>query len=151
MRAIWYFVARRDVAAAKREIRKCKDSPDCAWRYSEAFLLAYEGALTQAYRRYRVVFRHSCPEHLPVEVEEFIMGVLEEEPDKVQLHFCLGVINYFAKGDKARALQELERFLEAAPRKAFPDERRRVHLWVPTLKGELRAEARKTKKAKPND
>ncbi len=48
--ALAAFVLRRDLVAARREIAACNGSMDAAWRYSEAFLYAYEGDLQNAYR-----------------------------------------------------------------------------------------------------
>lgn len=139
LRAIWYFLAKRDTASAMREVRRSRTMLDCVWRYSKAFLLAYDGALTKALRDYRIAFRHPCPGGLPLEIEEFILRVLDKEPGKVQLHFCLGAINMFAKGDKARAMQELETFLQLTDVGCFPEERRLARSWVQTMASELSA------------
>jgi tetratricopeptide (TPR) repeat protein len=126
LRSIWHFLRHRDVVEAKREILRCKDTGDATWRFNHAFLLAYEGDMRQAVRIYRIAFRGIYPDQVPFQVEQFICWVLEEEPDKVQLHFCLGLINLFAKGDRERALRDLELFLERAPEDRFHEERERA-------------------------
>jgi len=115
-RAICAFVLRRDIAEARAEIELCKNNSDGTWRYSEAFLHAYEGDLEKAGGAYRQAFRSTIPdETVPLQSEEFIQIVLDDEPDKVQLYFCLGVINLKAKRDLASARRDLNRFLNEAP------------------------------------
>ena len=53
----------------------------------------------------------TCQDHVIAETEEFILWVLDQEPDKFQLHFCLGYINSEAKDDAILALEEYEAFL----------------------------------------
>ena len=138
LRAIWYFVSNRNVAAAKSEIRNCKTQRDGTWRFSYAFLLAYEGKMERAVRMYRSAFRSYCEERVFFEVEEFICWVLELEPDKVQLHFCLGLLNFFAKGDKARALKDFKKFLEIAPQEKFSEQIRLAESYASSIQQELR-------------
>ena len=137
LRAIWHFAANRDVPAAKREVRKCYGQKDATWRYSYAFLFAYEGDMKQAVRLYRSAFRHHCEDQVLLEVEEFICWVLEQEPAKVQLHFCLGLINLRGKGDKARALQDFERFLQVAPRAQFSTEIGLAEVYIGNIQEQL--------------
>ena len=138
LRAIWHFVTNRNVAAAKAEIRNCKSQREGTWRFSYAFLLAYEGKMDRAVRMYRSAFRSYCEERVFFEVEEFICWVLEVEPDKIQLHFCLGLLNCFAKGDKARALKDFEKFLETAPREQFIEQVRLAESYTSSIRQELR-------------
>jgi len=49
---------------------------------------------------------------VPIQTEEFIQEILEQEPSKTQLHFCLGLINFYAKEDYGAAERDLARFLE---------------------------------------
>lgn len=50
----------------------------------------------------------------PLDAEIFIGDVLEAEPDKIQLWYCLGMINYFCKGDIHSAKKDFLRFIELA-------------------------------------
>jgi tetratricopeptide (TPR) repeat protein len=123
LRAIWHFVTNRDVSAGRQELRKCKNEKDATWRYSDAFLLAYTGEVKRARKRYETAFQHYCDPAVPAQVEGFISWVIDQEPDKVQLHFCLGIINLFAKDDRESAQRDLERFLETCPQNRFLEER----------------------------
>src|SRR5438445_406003 len=57
---------------------------------------------------------------VPVQCEEFIQIALAREPDRVQLHFCLGLINYHAKSDYAVAAEDLRQFLSKLKDGHFP-------------------------------
>jgi hypothetical protein len=46
---------------------------------------------------------------------------LEAEPDKVQLHFCSGLINSRGKHDREGARRDFDKFLERVPAGAFPE------------------------------
>ena len=66
--------------------------------FSEAFLTAYEGDLEGAYRSYRRAFESPLADpNVPVECEDFIQIVLDPEPDKPRLYFCLGLLNIAAR------------------------------------------------------
>ena len=112
LRAVQHFV-KREIGKAISVIRKCKDisGGDVTWRYSYAFLLAYRNDLQQAIQQYKLAFAGSCQDHIVAETEEFMLWVLDQEPDKFQLHFCLGYINSEAKDDDILALEEYGAFL----------------------------------------
>lgn len=50
--AIYYFVEGRNILAAIREVRKCRNFRDATWRYSYAFLLAYKGEMFKAQKKF---------------------------------------------------------------------------------------------------
>ena len=89
---------------------------------------------------YKSAFTHDCPDAIPCETEEFIIRVLEKEPEKAQLHFCLGLINWHAKHDKVQAVQDFEAFLATPQATLFPDEQKLAEAYVSTLGGEIRKE-----------
>lgn len=111
-RAMCHFSLRRDVSAANLEIRKCQNVEDGTWLWSKAFLEVYSGDLMNAWKTYQLAFRAPVGENIHSQCEEFIHCVLEEEPDKGQLHFALGLINYRFKSDYVAARRDLERFLD---------------------------------------
>lgn len=125
MKALYWFVAERNIVKAKQELMKCSGINDSTWRFSEAFLLAYSGKLTEALRIYRAIMKSepSPSSSLLVEVEEFITWIVQEEPEKVQLHFCLGVINYFGKEDHKQAEVDFDAFLNTCGNGHFERER----------------------------
>lgn len=122
LRAIWFFL-QRDLTNAKREVRKCTGTKDGVWRYSMAFLDAYVGNLKLASRRYMVAFKYFIQPGILLNTEEFIAWVINEEPDKVQLYYILGLINYYKKQDKIRAMQDFQRFLDLTLSCQFEEQR----------------------------
>jgi hypothetical protein len=46
--------------------------------------------------------------------------VLEDEPDKIQLLHCTGLINFYAKQDYDGARRDFESFLAQVPDGTFP-------------------------------
>lgn len=138
LRSIWLFVVNRDVGGAKDEIEQCRTRRDVTWRYNYAFLLAYEGNLKKAFKEYKRASQGYCTEpRVLLDIEDFICWILEKEPEKVQLHFCLGLLNFFSKGDNARALQDFERFLEVTSPDQFCEERRRAEAYIQNIHGHL--------------
>jgi tetratricopeptide (TPR) repeat protein len=108
-----------------------------------AFLLAYKGSLTKALAEYkRASKRHLLNQRGLLEIEDFICWVVEKEPDKTQLHFCLGLINYFAKGDREQALHDFEKFLETTPSDQFVEQRKLAEAYIQGIIGEARAASR---------
>ena len=59
--------------------------------------------------------------------------MLQEEPEKEHLNFCLGLINYNVKRDYSAAARDFNRFLESSTVDAFP--------WAKRLAEDLRDRA----------
>lgn len=137
LRAIYHFIAERNVDAAENEVRKCRDIRDGTWRYSYAFLLAYKGEMQKARRMYRSAFVHDYSASAICEIEEFIERVISEEPGKAQLHFCLGLINWHGKEDKVQAVRDFEAFLAKPNSSDFPEEQKLARDYIQTLNGEI--------------
>jgi tetratricopeptide (TPR) repeat protein len=115
MKAICAFELRGDVAGAKQFIHRCRGQKDATWRYSMAFLLAYEGKLDQAVAEYERAFKARVDNvTVPIQSEEFIQNVLSREPDRIQLLLCLAMLNDRAKGDPAAARRDYDAFIRAA-------------------------------------
>lgn len=123
LRAIYHFLNDRNIKAAFNELKKCKDIRDGAWRYSYAFLKAYEGNLKVAAKCYKNAFKYDCAVVVPLEVEEFIVDILGQEPEKYQLYFCLGMINFIGKSDYPAAKRDFELFLNNGNPKDFKEQR----------------------------
>lgn len=137
--AVYHFVASRDIASAKRELRNAKKfkNNDHIWLLSLAFLFAYEGDMKNAIANYKKALKFEYPSFTLIEIEEFILWVLQTEPDKIQLYFCLGFINYFLKNDKIVAKKDLEVFLEKSSDKNFLEERELACNYIDELNQEL--------------
>lgn len=112
--AIWAFVNGRNIESAKNLLNSCKARfiQDSIWRFGVAFLEAYSGNLAKAEEQYNAGITLLSGHELPFEVEEFIEWVLQEEPNKYQLYYCLGIINEKAKNDLEAAKKDFLRFLE---------------------------------------
>jgi hypothetical protein len=130
-RAICAFMLRRDTAEAMSHINKCRGLADPIWRYSEAFLLAYDGDLGKAAAAYKQAFARTLSDPtVPVQTEEFIQIVLDMEPDKVQLYFCLGLLNLKVKEDDAAARRDFEQFLARTDDSQWKRQRELARRWL---------------------
>ncbi len=103
------------------------------FNYSMAFLYAYDGNLASAIRHYRRATKSVVSIGMLTQIEDFICWVLEREPDKYQLHYCLGFFNWKAKGDLVRALKDFEKFLELRHEDEFNKERELAEKWMAEL------------------
>jgi hypothetical protein len=134
------FVLRRDLRTARAEIDACRGSNDASWRFSDAFLLAYDGDLQSAYRAYPGAFESQLGDpSIPTQCEEFILTVLDEEPERHWLHFCLGLINYRAKADLASARRDFQRFLQHEEPTRFARQIAAVERWLEEIETVLPA------------
>jgi hypothetical protein len=134
LRAIISFALYRDVERARQALKKCRKVIDSLWMYNDAFLFAYEGDLQSAYKLYRQA--ETMPlndETLPVQLEEFIQIVIDEEPHQTQLYYCLGFINFRIKGDRVAAKRDFAHFLERTEQQDFPVQHEAVRKWIAKL------------------
>lgn len=137
-RAICAFALHRDIEGARAVLMKCQSVQDPTWRYSLAFLSGYEGNLKDAYDHYKRAFRRECTNPtIPIQTEEFMLIVLDEEPEKKQLFFCLGLINERAKGDLASARRDYEQFLAGTPADDYPVEHELVRKWIHAIDSKM--------------
>jgi hypothetical protein len=118
--AIYCFVKNRDLKGAQDHIWECRRSGDATWRISKAFLSGYEGDLDTAMTFYLKAAQRQCEGHIPVETEEFMTWVLEQEPDKAQIHFCLAYLNWKLKGDPVTARRDFQAFIDHPNAAKFP-------------------------------
>jgi hypothetical protein len=124
LRAIHIFLNAHDIAGARAEVLKARNERDSTWQLSLAFLSAYEGDLDEAHRLYKRAFHGHFDPIIAFDVESFILEVLEKEPSRVQLRYCLGMINYLYKQDLVSALKDFKIFTEwAEGRGSFPTSR----------------------------
>ena len=114
LKGIYLFLSSRDIESARKEIKKAENSRDAAWLWSSAFLEAYDGRLEEAHKIYQRAFRSPVPDNTALQVETFVIDVLNLEPDKIQLWYCLGMINYLYKRDKESARKDFLKFCEQA-------------------------------------
>jgi tetratricopeptide (TPR) repeat protein len=117
--AIFYFADQHDLQKARAELRQCKEGSNSVWALNDAFLLACAGDLPAALAKYKKAFRRDPDPSAIIEAEEFICWVLEKEP-RVQLYFCLGLINYYGKHDLESAERDFRLFVGAPASHAWP-------------------------------
>ncbi len=113
LKALFTFLYDRNTVEALRYLGKGRkmNKNDYTWAYNKAFLKAYEGKLDEAYHCYNIVFKNLKPSRTITQVCEFIENILKKEPHKYQLHYCLGLIHYFERGDMALAKEEFDLFI----------------------------------------
>jgi hypothetical protein len=59
--------------------------------------------------------------------------VIREEPEKVQIYYCLGVIAWRIRGDHEAAQREFRDFLRLCPPEQFAKDREVVEKWLREL------------------
>ncbi|MFH0829426.1 MAG: hypothetical protein V1907_04640 [Candidatus Kerfeldbacteria bacterium] len=93
---------------------------DATWHYSLGFLLAYQGDIIGALEHYRKTFYLETSANVVNDIDIFITEVLQERPEKIQLYFFRGEINYKAKPDYTLAKQDFETFLQNSQSSQYP-------------------------------
>lgn len=137
LRSIFLFLKGRDVKGAVAALKKCKKIPDGTWLYNLGFLHAYRGDLKKAIQQYRNAMTFSIEPPVIAEIEEFLCWVLDVEPLKYQLYYCLGFLNWKIKGDKSQAIRDFETFLSLGRAEEFTIERELASKWIPEIQAEL--------------
>jgi tetratricopeptide (TPR) repeat protein len=119
LKSVYFFLKNRDINSAMEELKKAENNSnsDSTWLYNKAFLLAYKGKLNDAYHTYKRAFGGKVVLDIPLVVEEFIYNIWEEEIEKIQLLYCLGLINFFYKKDYILAKKYFKEFVELAEKK----------------------------------
>lgn len=129
LRALHAFLTGRDVEAAIGYLMKRKDET-AEWHLNMAFLYGYKGDLRAAARHYRFAGNLDVEGLTITQVEDFICWVLEQEPEKYWLHYCLGMFNWRTKGDTRQAVIDFREFLHHADNERFPKEIELAGKWV---------------------
>jgi tetratricopeptide (TPR) repeat protein len=141
-RAICHFELRRDVASAFASLKKCEQIEDGTWLWSKAFLEVYTGKLDDAYRTYQKAFAvRTNDETVPIQCEEFVNLVLDEEPEKGQLYYSLGLINLRGKRDLVAARRDLVQFLDWIEKAnaQYPHQVAAARKWIAEIDVEMAA------------
>ncbi len=130
LRTIYCFLKNRDIDAALQNIKRCKKLADALWHFNLAFLYAYKGDLKEAIRHYRAA--NDCPVNPEkiAEIEEFILWLVDTEPHKYQLYYCLGFLNWKIKGDNIQAFRDFKKFLELRAEDEFLIEKGFAEKWI---------------------
>lgn len=134
LKAILAFVLRKDIDDAIAMVKKIKAPESPLWHLNMAFLLGYRKELKNAIRHYRIAAGMDIDADVLAQVEEFIVWVLQEEPDKHHLYYCLGFFNWKIKGDLVRAVQDFEEFLAGAMPPGIEKERELAAEWIKEIR-----------------
>ncbi len=111
-KSIYYFLKNRDIKSSLEILNTIKDNIDSTWLYNKAFLLAYDNKLYDSYIVYKKATLGNIAGSTINESEDFILKILEKEPDKYQLNLCLGLIYFFDKKDYDLSKEYLLKFKE---------------------------------------
>lgn len=109
-KAYYYIAKKQDSKKASELINLCKQMKHVpkAWRYSEAFLKAYDNKSIGA-----IVTSYNTALQVPYNIAElivFIESVLEREPNRSGLLLAVGIL-YKDLGDKKLADESIERYI----------------------------------------
>lgn len=132
LNAIYSFLARRN---AREMLAYLKQHPqaNAVWHLNTAFLNGYCGNLKTASRHYtKASMFEIAPETLS-EVEEFMCWLIEDEPSKKHLYYCLGLFNWKIKGDTVQAQEDFRRFIQLSKPQDFTKEKELAALWINEL------------------
>ena len=124
LKGIEAFLTNRDIDKAIEYTKKCKRFDGPIWQFNIAFLLAYNGRLSEAIKFYRKGMQYDVEPKTINDVEDFILWILEIEPKKYQLYYCLGFFNRHIKGDKETAINDFEKFTQETSDLQFQKEKR---------------------------
>ena len=106
---------------------------NATWFLNMAFLLAYKGELSSAYKEYNRALARPKEEFydgLINKVEDFIVLMLNHNPNIIQLHYCLGIINKNFKNDSLLAKNDLLTFVSSVLPEQFINEREIANKWI---------------------
>lgn len=130
-RAFIAFVLHRDIETTRKELDACSSQEESQVLFSQAFLDAYEGDLQAAYKKYRKAFEITLPTLIvPLQVEEFIQIVIDEEPERTDLYYCLGLVNYRSKCDLDAATRDFQKFLDSTDESKYPRQHKAARKWL---------------------
>ena len=133
LRSITTFLTTRSVDKAIDMLKRVKESDNQIWQCNMAFLYAYKGSLKKAIQHYRYAERCDYQQENLFQIEDFIHWLIEQEPTKYQLYYCLGFINMKIKGDQILARENFEKFLEMCDESEYVQEKSLAQNWVREL------------------
>jgi lipoprotein NlpI len=64
---------------------------------------------------------------------------LDVEPDKTQLHYCLGMIYYHAIKDYSLAMQDFQKFIEVTPVNRFTSQKREAQRLIAKIQKDIKS------------
>jgi hypothetical protein len=137
LRGIEAFLNGRRIRDAIEYTKKCSLYDDPVWHLNLAFLRAYQKNLVKSIKQYRICTNYDLSPITLAEVEDFIVWILKEEPEKYQYYYCLGFFNWKIKEDLHRAVDDFEEFLKHVKEEEFIKEREQANEWIVEIKEEI--------------
>lgn len=137
LRSVEAFLNGRRIKDAVEYTKKCKRYDDPVWHFNLAFLRAYEGNLIKTIRQYRICANYDVSPATLSEVEDFMVWILEEEPEKYQYHYCLGFFNWKIKGDLHQAINDFGQFFKYIKAGEFINEKDLAQKWIPEIEEQI--------------
>ncbi len=137
LRGIEAFLNRRDMKTALSCVNKCKKYDDPIWHFNLAFLHAYNKDLAKAIRQYRIGANYEIEPITLSELEDFIVWIIEAEPEKCQFHYCLGFFNWKIKGDILQARDDFKKFLNNCNDGQFEKEKELTVKWITEIENQI--------------
>jgi hypothetical protein len=103
----------RNLRLAMKEILHAKSKSNPAYLLSRAFIYAYKGSIDKADKIYEEILspQYNSDTINILQIEIFIQNVLHEEPNKTELYYCLGLINFKIKEDYKLAIKNFNKFV----------------------------------------
>jgi len=133
LKTIYVFLSNRDVKKALFYLNLFNRAErDAIWFLNYAFLSAYDGNLKRATKLYQKALKFSIQPDLLMRIEDFLCYMAEKEPDKCEVHFCLGMFNWQIKGDTKQAMSDFNSFLTTAPNNKYLEQRQWTTEWMKT-------------------
>ena len=142
LKAILAFVLHRNVREAIELIKKVKAPEHSQWHLNMAFLLGYSGNLKNAVRHYRLAENIEITPDTLNQIEAFILWVLNAEPERYQLYYCLGFFNWKVKGDLVSAEKDFTDFLDKVEPQKFQKEVELTRQWINEIRLDAACAAR---------
>jgi len=137
LRGIEAFLNGRRIKDAIEYTKKCSLYDDPVWHLNLAFLKAYQKNLVKSIKQYRISANYDLSPITLAEVEDFMLWILKEEPDKYQYYYCLGFFNWKIKGDLPQAVKDFEEFLEQIKEGEFIKEKELAKTWIDEINKEI--------------
>lgn len=133
LQAVYAVLKSQDADQAIAFLKKSRYQSNGTWHYNMAFLYGYKKDMKSAIRHYRQAITFQVMPKIITQIEDFMCWIIQQEPEKYQLNYCLGFFNWKAKGDKIQAAKDFQAFLDAGDKGEFLKERELTCQWLKEL------------------
>ena len=128
--AICAIVIDKDVDTAMNFVKKLPQQTYPVWNLNMAFLYGYKGDLKHSIQQYRAAAMLQIEVDTINQVEDFLNWAIKENPEKYQLHYCLGFFNWQIREDSLLAKSNFYKFLELVKPNEFIKENELAKGWI---------------------